>query len=83
MKTHPRKVAAESIEAVEVFREELKKRASKLRMGDPFDVDLRRYEDEEAKDKGDHESLGSLTDIPTIITVTYSIVSAHPGEDEE
>jgi hypothetical protein len=51
MEAHPSKIPTESIPSVKIAREKLKKGTAELVIGESFDVNLRRYEDEYAKNE--------------------------------
>jgi hypothetical protein len=61
MESHPGKIAAESIPPIEVMRVKLKIRAIELAVGDPFDVHLRRDENQDPENKRNEQSKKSFS----------------------
>lgn len=67
MESHPGKISAKSIKTIKIVRKELEKRTVKLVIGEPLDVNLRRYQEKDAKNERNEQTFESLTEILTRI----------------
>jgi len=60
MESRPDKIAPKSIQTIKVMGQELPERASKLGMGDPFDIHERWAQEKDTTEVGDEQPLEPL-----------------------